>query len=183
MRCLLFAPGHAVLLGQVRKVRANLESGVIEIYEGHQELVGTINNKLLEVHMEEENSNVKVFYVIQEGIVTVSDIDIPLYSMEETSYEPPGTIVKVFCKYLRELNSKTSIDELSALCQEKELFLEKRIQELSNPENKVFGMEKKGNIIEIDEMDDDVKIMILKKDLEFFKQCLYFAKLYAKEIY
>jgi F0F1-type ATP synthase epsilon subunit len=152
MKFILSSPDYNITLENIKKIKVNLRSGVAEIYEKHQDLLGKINNNIIEVERTIENRVEKLFYVIQDGIFLVTNLS------NETK-------INLFAKNICIIDSNLSIKNLSENYQEKKKELDNEIRKLSNSQEE--SIEK---II-------SSKILLLQEEIEFLKQCINFSEL------
>ena len=73
MLFLLATPEYNNIQSNTTKVRVHLRNGVAEIFDQHQDLMGKIDNNILEVETNFENKVEKLLFVLQDGVFIVSN--------------------------------------------------------------------------------------------------------------
>jgi hypothetical protein len=158
MKFYLFAPGETTpdkvdrLLLDVIKVKAFLTNGVVEIFESHQNLMGKIENNVVEVEYNSQNKSVKEIFVLDDALFGVAED----FSKEFLSTEKEDTneiCVFLFTKSVRELNEKSSIEAIQDEYEKKSVLLQSG--SLSSPST-----------------------MVLEKEIEFLKKTASILKEY-----
>ena len=119
----LATPEYNQVQSNTKKIRVHLSSGVAEIYEQHQDLIGKVDNDIIEIEANLENKVEKLKYVVQDGVFIVSTKNT--ISVDAQSTE---TGVYIYARRVKELNSKTSLDEISKEYELKKERLEKEEQ-------------------------------------------------------
>jgi len=104
MLFLLATPEYNKIQSNTTKVKVHLRNGIAEILDQHQDLMGKVENNLLEIETNFENKLEKWIYVLQDAVFVVSNKGL------EKNIEPKGTGVYVYARRVREINSNTSID-------------------------------------------------------------------------
>jgi F0F1-type ATP synthase epsilon subunit len=154
MLFLLATPEYTNVQANTTKVKVHLKNGIAEILDKHQDLMGRVENNLVEIESSFENKVEKLLFVVQDAVFIVSTkgLDPNL----------KGTGVYVYARNVRELNSTLSIDELSKQYEQKKALLETEIEKISQVEraNKPLSS----------------KILLLEEDVAFFRKALIFAK-------
>jgi hypothetical protein len=106
MLFLLATPEYNNIQSNTTKVKVHLRNGVAEILEQHQDLMGKVENNLLEIETNFENRLEKLLFVLQDAVFVVSNKGL------ETNVESKGTGVYVYAKRVREITPSTSVDEI-----------------------------------------------------------------------
>lgn len=145
------------ILSNATKVKVHLTTGIVEILDKHQDLLGKVNIDILEVESNDENKSEKSKFILQEGIVIVSNKGL--------SIETTQTGVYVFAKRIVELTTSLSIEELSKKIDQKSTKLDLEKQLLI--EATTLG----SNVAKI-----KTKVLLLEDELEFDKKVLTFIK-------
>ena len=146
------------VLSNATKVKIHLTTGIVEILDKHQDLLGKIGIDLLEVEKNEDNKVEKLKFILQDGLVIVSNKGLNVETQE--------TGVYIFAKRVLELNSSLSIDEFSKKVEQKYTKLEVEKQALADAINNNGSIEKiktKVFLLE-DELLFDKKVLSLIKD-------------------
>ena len=125
MLFLLATPEYNNVQSNTTKVRVHLRSGIAEIFEQHQDLMGKIDNNIVEIETNFENKLEKIWFVLQDAVFIVSN-----QKDTDSAFESEGTGVYVYAKRVKEINSSVSIEELSKQYEEKVNLFEKEKQSL-----------------------------------------------------
>lgn len=154
MLFLLATPEYNNIQSNTTKVKVHLRSGVAEILEQHQDLMGKVENNIIEIETNSDNKIEKALYVLQDAVFVVSNQGL------DSSIENQGTGVYVYAKRVKEITSNISIDVIS-----KEF--EQKIAELESERSKIT------------EVVDQVltsKMLLLEDEIEFLKKVLLVVK-------
>lgn len=137
------------------KVKVHLRSGIAEIFDQHQDLMGKVENNLVEIETNFENKVEKFSFILQDAVFIVSNQGL------EGTLDHKGTGVYVYAKKVREITSNLSLDEITKQYESKKLLLDNEIAKLNeNQENKALNS----------------KILLLEEDVEFLKRSLIILK-------
>ena len=137
------------------KVRVHLRNGVAEIFNQHQDLMGKVENNLVEIETNFENKIEKFSFILQDAVFIVSNQGL------EGTLDYKGTGVYVYAKKVREVTSNLSIDEISKQYEQKKGELDTQLEKLSQTQdNKALNS----------------KILLLKEDVEFLRRSLAIIK-------
>ena len=156
MLFLLATPEYSNLQSNTTKVKVHLRSGVAEIFEQHQDLMGKVENNIIEIETNFENKFEKSLFILQDAVFVVSNQGL------DTTAETKGTGVYVYAKKVKEITSSISIDEVTKQYEQKVLELETENQKLSSGD----GNDKVINS----------KIFLLKDEAEFLKKVVTIVK-------
>jgi hypothetical protein len=138
------------------KVKVHLRTGVAEIFDQHQDLMGKVENNLVEIETNFENKLEKFLYILQDAVFIVST-----KGLDE---EIKGTSIYIYAKSAREINSSFSLEDLAKQYEQKKLELETQIEKLVE----------KGSTGTTGSLNS--KILLLKDDVEFLRSALALAK-------
>jgi len=158
MKFYLFAPGETTpdkvdrLLVDVIKVRAFLTNGVVEIFENHQNLMGKIENNVIEVEYNSQNKTSKEIFVLDDALFGVA-ADFSKDFLNSEKEDTNEICAFLFTKSVRELNEKSSIEG---------------IQE---------EYDKKLNLLQSNSLSSP-STMVLEKEIEFLKKTIAILKEY-----
>ena len=94
------------VLSNATKVKISLTTGIVEILDKHQDLLGKIGIDVVEVEKTDDNKTEKNKFIVQDGLVIVSNKGL------ETNIESKRTGVYVYAKRVREITSSTSVEEI-----------------------------------------------------------------------
>jgi hypothetical protein len=155
MLFLLATPEYSNLQSNTTKVKVHLRSGVAEIFEQHQDLMGKVENNIIEIETNFENKFEKSLFILQDAVFVVSNQGL------DTTAETKGTGVYVYAKKVKEITSTISVDEVTKQYEQKVAELEIENQKLAGDANdKVINS----------------KIFLLKDEVEFLKKVVTIVK-------
>ena len=109
------------VLANATKVKAHLTTGIVEILDKHQDLLGQVSINLLEVESNDDNKSEKFKFILQGGVVIVSTKG---FKPESGPIQPPETGVYVYAKRIVEINTALSVDAVSKRVEQKSTKLE-----------------------------------------------------------
>lgn len=147
----------AYTISNVRKVKGFLSNGIVEVFDRHQDLMGLIENNLVEIELNLENT-VKEFFALQNGIFIVCSTPL---SSNNTKSE---TIVYAYAKSFLKLEKNTSLEALLEKYEHKKFLLNAELQKLN-----------KNNMDSLDLIVNS-KALLLKEETEFIQNTLVIAK-------
>jgi hypothetical protein len=156
MQFLLATPEYNNTQSNTTKVKVHLRNGIAEIFDQHQDLMGKVDNNIIEVETNFENRIEKILFVLQDGVFIVSN-----QGLDATS-ENKGTGVYVYAKRVREITSNISLDEVTKQYEQKKSELELENQKLT-------GNETEDKVV-------NSKIFVLKDETEFLKKVFLVVK-------
>ena len=151
----LATPEYNNIQSNTTKVKVHLRNGVAEILDQHQDLMGKVENNLLEIETNFENKLEKLLFVLQDAVFIVSNKGL------ETNIESKGTGVYVYAKRVREITSSTSIDEVVKQYDLKNAQLEAEVAKLAT----------EGSSTKLTS-----KIFLLTEEVEFLKKVVTVIK-------
>ena len=155
MLFLLATPEYSNLQSNTTKVKVHLRSGVAEIFEQHQDLMGKVENNIIEIETNFENKFEKSLFILQDAVFVVSNQGL------DTTAETKGTGVYVYAKKVKEITSTISVDDVTKQYEQKVAELEIENQKLAGDANdKVINS----------------KIFLLKDEVEFLKKVVTIVK-------
>jgi F0F1-type ATP synthase epsilon subunit len=157
MLFLLNTPEYTNVQSNTTKVKVHLKNGVAEILDQHQDLMGRVENNIVEIETNFENKTEKNLFVLQDAVFIVSTKGLDKKLDKKTS-------VYVYAKNVKEINSRLAIDEITKQYEKKMSLLETETLKLS-----AQNSEKLENSIKS-------KIFMLNEDTEFLKKVLTLAK-------
>jgi F0F1-type ATP synthase epsilon subunit len=157
MLFLLNTPEYTNVQSNTTKVKVHLKNGVAEILDQHQDLMGRVENNIVEIETNFENKTEKNLFVLQDAVFIVSTKGLDKKLDKKTS-------VYVYAKNVKEINSRLAIDEITKQYEKKMSLLETESLKLSSQNS-----EKLENSIKS-------KIFMLNEDAEFLKKVLSLAK-------
>ena len=158
MLFLLSTPEYTNLQSNTTKVKVHLRNGVAEVFDQHQDLMGRIDNNIVEIETNFENRLEKSLFVLQDAVFIVSNKGL------DTSAETQLTSVYVYAKRAKEIGSNLSLEELSKQYEQKNTELENETLKLNaqnaDPLDKVIN----------------AKIFVLRDEVAFLKKVLTIVK-------
>jgi F0F1-type ATP synthase epsilon subunit len=154
MLFLLATPEYNNVQSNTTKVKVHLRSGVAEILEQHQDLMGKVENNIIEIETNSENKIEKILYILQDAVFVVSNQGL------DTTIENQGTGVYVYAKRVKEINSSISVDAVSKEFEQKTNELEAERAKVTDGGDKVLTS----------------KIILLEDEIEFLKKVVLVVK-------
>ena len=141
-----------------KRVKVHLTGGIAEILDQHQDLMGRIDNNIIEIETFFENRLEKLLFVLQDAVFVVSNKGLG------ADREKNKTAVYVYAKHAKEISSNLTIDEVSKqyekVTKKLEFFKEKQEKD---SENRIL----KSRILLIQEEADFLtKTMLVMKNLK-----------------
>ena len=156
MLFLLATPEYNNIQSNTTKVRVHLRNGVAEIFDQHQDLMGKIDNNILEIETNFENKVEKLLFVLQDAVFIVSNKGLDVDS------ETDETGVYVYAKKVKEITSSLTVDLVSKEYEDKKSDLE--------AENLKLGVD------EITDKAINSKIFMLKDEVQFLEKVVTVVK-------
>lgn len=147
MQFFLSATEYNNIQDNTTKVRVHLKGGIAEVFEQHQDLMGRIDNNIIEIETFFENRLEKLLFVLQDAVFVVSNKGLG------SDKEKNTTIVYVYAKRAKEISSNLSLDDLSKQYETKvkqlESLKEKQITDIANKSllSKIFLVEEEANFL------------------------------------
>ena len=148
------------VLANATKVKAHLTTGIVEILDKHQDLLGQVSINLLEVESNDDNKSEKFKFILQDGVVIVSTKGL---KSPTGPAQLPETGVYVYAKRIIEVNSSISIEDLSKKVEQKSKKLETEKSELADASS--------ANMAKI-----RARVLYLEDELKFDQKVLQFIK-------
>ena len=155
MLFLLATPEYNNVQSNITKVRVHLRNGIAEIFEQHQDLMGKVDNNIIEIESNFENKLSKTFFVLQDAVFIVSN-----ESKQENNEE--GTGVYVYAKRVCEITPNLSLEEISKRYDEKATLFEKEKQKINDN-------------VDVDK-NLNAKLFVLKEEVDFFNKVISVVK-------
>lgn len=156
MLFLLATPEYNNVQSNTTKVKVHLRNGVAEILDQHQDLMGKVDNNLIEIETNFENRLEKILFVLQDAVFIVSNKGL------DATAENKGTGVYVYAKRVREITPTISLEEISKQYLDKNAELEAEIQKLAGAETS--------------NKPNSSKSFVLKEEADFLKKVLAVVK-------
>ena len=161
MLFLLATPEYNNVQSNTTKVRVHLRSGIAEIFEQHQDLMGKVDNNIVEIETNFENKLEKIWFVLQDAVFIVSN---QKGNATGSVFENEGTGVYIYAKRVQEINSSVSMEELSKQYEEKVKLFETEKQSLV------------GENIDVSDETSNSKLMLIKDEIDFIKKVMAVVK-------
>jgi len=159
MLFLLATPEYNNIQSNTTKVRVHLRNGVAEIFDQHQDLMGKIDNNIVEIETNFENRVEKLLFVLQDAVFIVSNQGLDANSDEK------GTGIYVYAKKVKEITSNVSIEEVAKEYEDKKTSLELENQKLGTNEETDKAINSKIFVLK-DEVEFLEKVVTVVKDLK-----------------
>jgi len=156
MLFLLATPEYNKVQINTTKVKVHLRTGIAEIFDQHQDLMGKVENNIVEIETNFENKLEKFLFILQDAVFIVST-----KGLDE---EYKGTGIYIYAKSAREINSSFSIEDLAKQYEQKKTLLETQLQLVAGQLTT-----SQANIL-------NSKILLLKDDVEFLRKALLIVK-------
>jgi F0F1-type ATP synthase epsilon subunit len=157
MLFLLNTPEYTNVQSNTTKVKVHLKNGVAEILDQHQDLMGRVENNIVEIETNFENKTETNLFVLQDAVFIVSTKGLDKKLEKKTS-------VYVYAKNVKEINSRLAIDEITKQYEKKQSLLETETLKLSAQNSEKLESSIKS------------KIFALNDDVEFLKKVLNLSK-------
>ena len=155
MQFLLATPEYNNVQSNTTKVRVHLRSGVAEILEQHQDLMGKVDNNIVEVETNFENKIEKLWFVLQDAVFIVSN---------EQKEEAGETGVYIYAKRVQEISKDLTLETITNQYEEKVEAFELEKQQLA--EQNIDPLNQSLN----------AKLFVLKEDVNFLKKVVSVVK-------
>jgi F0F1-type ATP synthase epsilon subunit len=159
MLFLLATPEYNNVQSNTTKVRVHLRNGVAEIFEQHQDLMGKVDNNIIEIETEFENRKEKSIFVLQDAVFIVSNKGL------DTTTETKATGVYVYAKRVKEITPTISLEEVIKQYDQKKAEFESENAKFSSTESFENTMNAKAFILK-DELEFLTKVLNVTKDLK-----------------
>jgi hypothetical protein len=139
----------------VKRVQAYLRNGLVEVFNGHEDLMGNIDLNFVLVECESEGKTELSYYIAQEAIFLVSS------ALKFSILDIPGTNVCIFAKKMLEITSDLSYDDTAKEYELKKVALEEQNEQL---------------ILFPDKLSIITKILLLRDEVSFLKKLMILLK-------
>ena len=96
------------IISNVIKVKVCLKNGAAEIYDSHIDLMGTIENNLVEIYHRLDGKDVKAVFMIGNGVIVVSNKGL------DSKEEEKGTFVAVLGDKSREITESVTAASIAS---------------------------------------------------------------------
>jgi hypothetical protein len=155
MQFFLTSPDYNKTQTNVTKVRVSLKTGIAEILENHQNLMGKVENNVVEIETNFEGRVEKFLFVLQNGVFIVSNDGLDPKATE--SRGSGETIIYLYSSRAVEVNSSTPVENLIKEEEQKRETVEKELSK------KTEGKSSKTLLVEED-------ILFLEKAITSIKE-------------
>ena len=162
----LATPESSIIETKTSKIRVHLSSGVAEVFENHQDLMGKIDNDFIEFETNFDNKSEIGKYLLHLGVFVVSTKNSIIKEPKSTE-----TAVYVCAKRVFEISSKnkSSLDSISKEYETKKILLEEEEQkEAEKAEQKPGVIPENINI--------NSNLFLLKEEVNFLKKIIVVMK-------
>lgn len=162
----LATPESSIIETKTSKIRVHLSSGVAEVFENHQDLMGKIDNDFIEFETNFDNKSEIGKYLLHLGVFVVSTKNSIIKEPKSTE-----TAVYVYAKRVFEISSKnkSSLDSISKEYETKKILLEEEEQkEAEKAEQKPGVIPESINI--------NSNLFLLKEEVNFLKKIIVVMK-------
>ena len=150
----LATPEYNNIQSNTTKVRVHLKNGVAEIFDQHQDLMGRVDNNIVEIEVNTE----KTLFILQDAVFVVST-----KGLDKTA-ELKGTSVYIYARRAQEIKSNVSLDEIAKQYDQKNAEIERFSNQLVE-ENTESGKTRINS-----------KLTLLKDELGFLKKVILMIK-------
>jgi F0F1-type ATP synthase epsilon subunit len=150
----LATPEYNNVQSNTTKVKVHLKNGVAEIFDQHQDLMGRVDNNIVEI----ESNSEKTLFILQDAVFVVST-----KGLDKTS-EVKGTGVYVYARRAKEIKSTISLDEITKEFDKKNLEVEE-ITKIINDQTSESAKTRFNS-----------KLILLKDEVAFLKKVLVMVK-------
>jgi len=164
MYFLLNTPQSNNVQSNTTKVKVHLKNGIAEILNLHSDLLGRVDNNIVEIETNFENKIQKSLFVVQNAVFIVSNKGLDKKLEDNTS-------VYVYAKDAREINSSLVIDEIVKQYEIKNGLLE-------NEKLKLKELPFESDDKKREKLESPIKSRIFKfnEEVEFFQKVLTISK-------
>ena len=159
MLFLLATPEYNNIQSNATKVRVHLRNGVAEIFDQHQDLMGKVDNNIVEIETNFENKVEKLLFVLQDAVFIVSNQGL------DANADEKGTGIYVYAKKVKEITSNVSIEDVAKEYEDKKISLELENQKLETDEETDKAINSKIFVLK-DEVKFLEKVVTVVKDLK-----------------
>ena len=156
MLFLLATPEYTNVQSNTTKVRVYLRNGVAEVFDQQEDLMGKVENNLLEVETNFENKIEKLLFILQDAVFIVSNKGL------DSNADSKGTGIYVYAKRVREITPTTSLEDIAKQYDQKYAELEKATLKAEEEKDKSIKT--------------NSKIFLLKEEVEFLQRTLVIVK-------
>lgn len=159
MDFILLTPEQNYKISNPARIKAHLKNGVVEILDGHQFLMGLIENNLIVVESTDEIKK-EQFFVVQDAIFIVSNRGFG----NEAAKLP--TTIYVYAKTFLEIKKGASRDTFTSYYENKKAEFEQELAHTVKDNNRAPEL---GLVL-------NSKALLLKEELEFFRNVVLISE-------
>jgi hypothetical protein len=160
MLLLLSTPEYNNLQSNITKVRVHLRNGIAEIFDQHQDLMGKVENNLIEIETNFENKLEKSLFVLQDAVFIVSNKGL------DRNSENTETGVYIYAKKAAKVGKNIPTDDLAEQYERKKILLDAELEIVNNIEKTTDSTKK---VI-------SSRVLLLQEEVEFLRKALIIAK-------
>lgn len=150
----LATPEYNNIQSNTTKVKVHLKNGVAEIFDQHQDLMGRVDNNIVEIEVNTE----KTLFILQDAVFVVST-----KGLDKTA-ELKGTSVYIYARRAQEIKSNVSLDDIVKQYDQKNIEID-RVSKQLDEENTESGKTRINS-----------KLTLLKDELGFLKKVTVMIK-------
>ena len=159
MLLFLSTPEYTSTQSNTTKVRVSLTNGSAEIYDKHQDLMGRIENNIMEVETAFENRVEKTMFIVQNGVFVVSTKGL------EATPENAITTVYLYARRVLQVTQNLSIDELVKEYEKKQAILDVLVARLLAKKEGESLVKPLGS-----------KLLLLEEEVTFLRRAIVIVK-------
>jgi len=154
----LATPEYNNIQSNITKVRVHLNTGIAEIFDQHQDLMGKVENDIVEVETLNDNRVEKFLFILQDGIFVVSTKGLD-------PKNSTGTGVYIYARQARVINSDFSLEEVAKKYEQKSTELEIQNQKYNEAgSNSALGKSLA------------TKILLIESEVKYFERVMAIVK-------
>lgn len=162
----LSSPEYKNWQNNVLKVNVHLTSGIAQILENHQDLLGKVDNNFVEIENNFENKSEKLKFILQDGVFIVS----------RKGLESEGMSVYIYAKRAYEVNAGFSSNSIAQECEKSKTLLEFEREKQTRFDTDVNNEGLSKEEIEKRRKRLETSILTIEKDILFFETALSLVK-------
>lgn len=168
----LSAPEVNKMLKNTLCVKVFLRNGAAQIYPEHQDLIGKVENNLIEVQASNLDNKIEKFrYFLKDAVLLVSSKSLGSKDRNQTLDEKMG--VSIYATKAYELNSELSKEKAAKLWEEKKAVYEKELEKYQSEIKTNQDLNAKQGFQPV-----SARLMTLSDDVDFFKRLFDIVKQY-----
>lgn len=151
----LSAAEYSNVQNNTTKVKVHLTGGIAEILDQHQDLMGRVENNIIEIETFFENRLEKFLFVLQDAVFVVSHKGLG------ADKDKNKTAIYVYAKRAQEISPNLSVDDVSKQ-------YEKALKQLDKL-NEIAKIDSKNPLLK-------AKILLVQEEVDFFIRTIAIVK-------